>query len=225
MTLEQIATSFGHFGLASISESPTLTLRQLTKYTRAVARYLMAFALAACVTYVAALCGVVASQRSKPITSPRFSDYAINVYEGKHVRPKLDNIRYRGEYIPCKYSVVSRLQDVKPNFSGHYVLQECSCGSGCITIFVWDVKTGVVFNNAPFSSLEIGPYLQFRPPMRFRGLSYREDSSLLIAEGCFDQDLHPQRRDCSRRFYRWVDNAFTQVGEEPLAAPPLSTRP
>jgi hypothetical protein len=92
---------------------------------------------------------------------------------------------------------------MKPNFAGNYIIAGCTCGSGCHYLLMWDARTGEVIRNLPVGTIDVGPY-SGAPIITYAGETHRVDSNLLVLEGCFDQDAHPERRDCGRYFYLWT---------------------
>ena len=74
------------------------------------------------------------------------------------------------------------------NFAGHLVLVAHSCGSGCIEADFVDMLSGRVLHNDGFGSLLVGPFRsKSGDTFQYRGLTFRADSRLLMAEGCFCQ--------------------------------------
>jgi len=98
-----------------------------------------------------------------------------------------------------------------PNFAGHFTIAPWSCGSECISMVVIDAKSGLIYRSAPFGSLVTpgrGTDLMF---------SYRLNSSLLIAEGCFDEDLRASQGkppDCGRKVYNWTSSGFVLLSHK-----------
>src|SRR5262245_17699393 len=122
-------------------------------------------------------------------TTPRFEDFPA---QPSHNRPapalvgKADAFR-------------TRIRDgakAGPNFAGHYTGVTVGCGSGCMSFVVVDAVTGRVFYVSPFAILGL-PYEGTAEGRDYRGLVFRIDSSLLVADGC------PEDKDCGTRYYRW----------------------
>lgn len=74
----------------------------------------------------------------------------------------------------------------------------------------------------PIGTIEVGPYLEESKVINYAGERHRADSNLLVVEGCFDQDAHPKRRDCARRYYVWTDERrFVLLLREATRVPKL----
>lgn len=165
------------------------------------------------------------------VTKPKFENFRVApVYHEVAVPPQflsgdLDSLplpesdpKCINPYLPNEYS------NKRANFAGHFVLAQCSCGSGCGYMFVWDAKNGKVYHTMPYGALEIGPYVYDGHSIVFKGLIFRVDSNLLIAEGCFDQDAHPTVRDCARRYFTWNGARFTRIYSERILTPSPVTK-
>jgi hypothetical protein len=44
------------------------------------------------------------------------------------------------------------------NFAGHYVLDACTCGSGCHYLLMRDAMTGKFYQQVPPGVIDVGPY-------------------------------------------------------------------
>jgi hypothetical protein len=91
-----------------------------------------------------------------------------------------------------------------PNFAGHYTVVSWGCGSSCFQLAVVDAITGRVYD-APFSVMTYP--LSVEDP-----LHYRVNSSLLVLQGC------PEEDNCATRFYRWDNGKLTLLSTTPLPA-------
>ena len=97
-----------------------------------------------------------------------------------------------------------------PNFAGHYTIAEWGCGTSCVSLAVIDAETGVVhegpFGALPNALLAYGKALRYdrdaKGEYQYDELSYRLNSSLLIARGC------PNDRNCAAYFYEWTGTQF-----------------
>jgi hypothetical protein len=105
-----------------------------------------------------------------------------------------------------------------PNFAGHYTIVSWGCGSGCVSFVVADAISGNVYHAVPFVALGI-PYQGTASGREFKGLDYRPNSSLLIADGCpenqdsTDEDFE---KDCATRYYKWQQNRFVLLASTPV---------
>jgi hypothetical protein len=98
-----------------------------------------------------------------------------------------------------------------PNFAGHYTIAQWSCGTGCSSSVMVDAQTGQLYRKMPYGTLDTSG-------TKYTGLSFRVDSSLLIVEGCIDNDQREQP-DCSRSYYRWSAPRFVLLRKVPLLIP------
>lgn len=137
---------------------------------------------------------------------PKFTDYEVaTVYRGPVRSPEFGDLnRYSGTDLRCFGEMPSYYAAMPVNFAGHFVVDACSCGSGCSYLFLWDAKSGEVYRDLGFGPIEVGPYLSAgRPPLTYHGFRYRPDSNLLIADGCFEDSC-----DCATRYYVWTGTRF-----------------
>jgi len=176
----------------------------------------------------------IATRSDTPQThAPSFSKYpARSVYKGKVSPPRFrkglnpgdapfpdgdphcgwDNDGFFGRYYGA----------MKPNFAGNYIIKGCTCGSGCHYLLMWDARSGEVVRNLPVGTIDVGPYVQETPVINYTGERHRVDSNLLVLEGCFDQETHPERRDCARYFYVWTKQGkFELLSKESTRVPRL----
>jgi hypothetical protein len=107
-----------------------------------------------------------------------------------------------------------------PNFSGHYTIAEWGCGSGCISFAIVDAVSGRLKYPVPFVGLGI-PYMGTATGRNYKGLEYRLNSSLLIADGCPENEDSTDadfEKDCGTRYYKWDDKQFLLI--RTVAVPP-----
>jgi hypothetical protein len=107
------------------------------------------------------------------------------------------------------------------NFAGHFVIDACTCGSGCHYLYMWDALSGKVYLNFPSMPIDVGPYGDgvVSPRITYKGEEYYVNSSLLILEGCVEQTC-----DCARRYYNWNGSQFRLILTEPTRMPPSCTK-
>jgi hypothetical protein len=150
---------------------------------------------------------------------PSFRDYRVsNIYRGRVKAPDFGDLsHYSGTDVRC-FGEEPNSYTAKPaNFSGHFVIDTCSCGSGCHYLFIWDALSGKVYREFPFGSINIGPYYglgSIGPPIRYKGEDFRVDSSLLIVESCIEGKC-----DCAKRYYTWDGQRFNLVLKKPARMP------
>lgn len=63
-----------------------------------------------------------------------------------------------------------------------------------------DAEDGKVSWKVPFGILSVPQGTE--PGRDFQGLQYKQDSRLLIADGC------PEERDCGTHYYVWAEGEF-----------------
>jgi hypothetical protein len=100
-----------------------------------------------------------------------------------------------------------------PNFAGHFTIAQWGCGSGCISFAIVDAVSGQLNYPIPFVGLGI-PYMGTATGRDYKGLEYRLDSSLLIADGCpEDEDSTDAdfEMNCGTRYYKWEANRFVLI--------------
>jgi hypothetical protein len=118
------------------------------------------------------------------VKSPQFSDYQVpKVYRGKTVAPKFgDPAHYHGTDLRCFGADPQDYAGRRANFAGHFVIDTCTCGSGCHYLFMWDAVNGRFYGRLPIGAIDIGPYGlgSIDRPVKYRGEEYRVDSALLI---------------------------------------------
>ena len=147
---------------------------------------------------------------------PRFEDFPVSaVYHGPVKPPDFgDTDRFQGTDVRCFADPVFPASPgfyagEQVNFSGHFVISTCTCGSGCHYLYMWDAISGKFYQRLPPGVIDVGPYTRrgAEPP----GIIYRDDryqvnSSLLIVEGCVEDTC-----DCANRYYRWTGNQFKLI--------------
>jgi len=96
-----------------------------------------------------------------------------------------------------------------PNFGGKFTIINISCGTGCGYIAVLDQATGAITVDMPFFSLLVGPFqVKAKGERSLAGLSYRLDSRLMVAEGCFDT-TDGRKGHCSTDYFLWNGKRFS----------------
>ena len=158
----------------------------------------------------------------QPAKPPRFEDYPITgIYKGPVKPPHIgDPKQYSAVDLHClgADSADYSYAKVRSNFAGHFVVESCTCGSGCSYLYMWDALNGkLYYSNFPSMPIDVGPYGDADNPVQiiYAGEEYRPDSSLLILEGCVEDTC-----DCGRRYYHWNGKQFKLVFREPVRMPP-----
>ena len=131
----------------------------------------------------------------------RFEDYpATPLFRGTPAHPRF--------VTPGQRQFRTAIEDEAkqgPNFAGRFRLVEWGCGTGCISIAVVDLLSGIVsdgpFGRLPKATIYLGP----PPDPDTTGLFFRSDSRLLIASGC------PNWKDCGVYYYDWNGISFRLI--------------
>jgi hypothetical protein len=163
----------------------------------------------------------VAQPPNQPVKAPRFENYPVsNIYQGPVKPPNFGNPRqYHGTDFSCfggdaaGYSYAK----VRANFAGHFVIDGCSCGTGCHYLYMWDALTGKFFRDFPAMPIDVGPFSDGATTSfpDYKGEEYRIDSSLLIVDGCVEETC-----DCGKRYYMWTGRQFKLILKHKTIPPP-----
>ena len=150
---------------------------------------------------------------------PQFVDFPVSkVYRGRAALPKFGHpSQYQGTDLRCFGADRQSYADKRANFAGHYVIDACTCGTGCRYLFMWDALNGNFFGRLPIGVINIGPYGfgSVDRPVEYQGEQYRVDSRLLIVDGCVEDTC-----DCAMRYYRWDGRRFRLFLKTPSRVPP-----
>jgi hypothetical protein len=138
---------------------------------------------------------------------PRFSDFKVKeIFRGKRAAPtvKPDKREYPG------FRAVLEDADKPPDFAGKYVISQDTCGSESIRLMIADAASGAVY--------EI--FCIFHSDYRTRhdlptGIEYREDSSLLIAHGCWDDN----KPECGDHYFTMTRRGLQEIRWIPFSPP------
>ncbi|HLK05304.1 MAG TPA: hypothetical protein VKT53_12760 [Candidatus Acidoferrum sp.] len=139
---------------------------------------------------------------------PRFEDFRVgDVFQGRH--PK---IVWPDGFDPSEpahdrlvFAAQSTVQK-KPNFAGHYGIAEYSCGTNCAELVIVDLKSGAVLENSPYTTIE--SHFDSKKGASYEGISFRRQSRLLIASGCFDWDVPTSSRECGTKYFEFKNAKF-----------------
>lgn len=144
--------------------------------------------------------------------SPR--DYPALVYRGRvHLpifpvfpngKPKFDP-KCVSDDAPKRQAY---FEHARVNFAGTWVLETCSCGSGCSYLYMWNARTGELYRNFPFRGIQLG-----LNTANWRGLVFTPASRLLITEARIDD---PRARPNQRCYYLWTGKRFVLLFQHPL---------
>jgi len=151
---------------------------------------------------------------------PKFEEYRVStLYGGASKAPDVASMDIY-EIHACFGGSPQGFAGSSVNFAGHFVIQACSCGSGCHYLVMWDAITGRMFYLQPplgaSGAIDVGPYEDGRtsPSLVYEGEHYQSDSALLIIEGC-----HEQTCDCAKRYYRWTGSEFKVILKHSVLMP------
>ena len=101
------------------------------------------------------------------------------------------------------------------NFASHFVIDVCTCGSGCHYLFMWDAVNGKFYERLPPGVIDVGPFDTAKTEsVSYKGEEYRANSSLLVVEGCVEDTC-----DCATRFYKWTGTRFQLIRKQPVRMP------
>ena len=152
---------------------------------------------------------------------PKFADFAVKtIFHGVPAQPRFTR-RGQNSFPDADERYRESVEfDARegPNFAGGYTIARWSCGTECSSMVVVDARTGTIYRDAPFGTLDTSRHMKTDGP-KYAGLSFRKDSSLLIVEGCFDADFREangKRPDCSRSYYQWVAPRFKLLLKLPV---------
>ena len=144
-------------------------------------------------------------------TQPSFEDYPVSkIYRGRVKRPAFGHIEGRCFTDPDLYA------SEQVNFAGHFIIDSCTCGSGCHSLFMWDVMTGKFYSLLPPGIIQVGPFGAEGPAtsLTYKGEQFRKDSSLLIVDGCVEDTC-----DCATRYYVWKGTRFKMISRQRVPMP------
>jgi hypothetical protein len=161
---------------------------------------------------------VVVSPTAYSYEIPRFEDHPVpTIYHGEVKSPAFGHAdQYSGTDVRCFGGDPREYAKQSVNFSGHFVISSCTCGSGCHYLFMWDAETGRLYREFPFAAIEVGPFSgEGSPGLTYKGEQYRLDSNLLVVEGCRGETC-----DCATRYYLWSGTRFDQILKQPVRLPP-----
>lgn len=164
---------------------------------------------------VLALSAIIPCRAEK---SPVFSEYAVRrVYEGPVKPPDFGDLRqYDGTDIRCFDPSLPFARE-HVNFAGHFVIDSCTCGSGCHYLFMWDAQTGKFYRDLSFRPIDVGPYIDGAARVEYKGEQHVANSTLLIVDGCFEQTC-----DCGTHYYHWNGKLFEPLTKIPRLPPQCS---
>ena len=134
-----------------------------------------------------------------------FAKYAVSVKRvARPARPRLTTGLMRN------YRTQILQQAAKgPNFAGHYTIASWSWGVACSAFVVVDTHTGVVVADP-----EVCNIITFSEHPR-RGLIYRKDSRLLVADGAISGVKDDGRYDADSTYYfEWTGSHFQRVSNK-----------
>jgi hypothetical protein len=185
-----------------IPHSVTSTLTDLS------CRRLFVLTLAVCVFLLTGF-----GQVSAP---PSLEDYPVpQIYRGSVKPPDFGSLdKYDGTDLRCYGANPSEYSKSKVNFAGHFVIQACSCGTGCHYLFMWDATTGKFFGRLPPGVIDIEPYGIDNPDRARYREAYAAASSLLVVGGCIEGSC-----DCALRYYKWNGSGFELIYRRPEPPP------
>jgi len=153
--------------------------------------------------------GALCAQADADSKEPRFEDYPADVVT--HLKPAAPIFKTGGQR--RFRSMIREALEKGVNFAGHYTVAEWGCGSGCVQVAVVDAQTGEAYDG-PFGALP-RTHVSLIPNVEAdkTGLSYHEDSFLLVVRGC------PNEKDCGAYFFEWTGSQFKLLRKIPIKTP------
>lgn len=140
---------------------------------------------------------------------PSFDQYPAtgSKFSGKPAAPVLKTANDR------KFRTMIRTAAAAgPDFAGHFTVAEWGCGAGCVSVAIVDAATGAVYR-PPFRFLNwaLRKYEDKYPSNddKFKEVTYRLDSRLLVARGC------PDEGECASYFWEWTGSQFKLIRKVP----------
>ena len=160
--------------------------------------------------------GFIYGQAPRP-DRPNFRDYPVGkVFGGPTTPPHIGSLsQYSGTDLRCFGADPSFFREMHVNFAGHYVLDACTCGSGCHYLYLWDAVTRRLYRDLPLGEINLGPYGTFPHLTTFRGERYHAESTLLIVNGCREETC-----DCGTWYFNWESEHFSLIRKRPSRRPP-----
>jgi len=159
---------------------------------------------------------------SESATLLHFEDYPVTrIYKGRVKPPAFGNPdQYGGTDLRC-FTDPELYATERVNFAGHFVIESCTCGSGCHYLFMWDAMTGKLYARLPPGVIQVGPFGAEGPAtsLTYKGEQFHKDSSLLIVDGCVEDTC-----DCATRYYVWNGAQFKLISRQPVRMPPKCTQ-
>ena len=158
---------------------------------------------------------------SSPLESqrrvPRFEDYPVaTTYRGESRPPNVSGMD-EFEVHSCFGDDPAAYANKQPNFAGHYIVQSCSCGTGCHSVVLWDAATGrTIGGGLPFGAINVGPFSGNgnEAQILYGGEQYGHESTLMIVDGCLSESC-----DCATRYYNFARGQFRLILTQSVRLP------
>jgi hypothetical protein len=141
--------------------------------------------------------GVTAAEAPDKSALPRYADHPVKEqFSGKPASPDLKSDPEAKRFA----SVLSEGTKNGPNFAGSYTIVQWGCGAGCQSFMIVDAKNGSI--HTPRFSAE-------------RGLCFRKDSSLLIADPITREFLvnNVVPEQYKTNYYLWDGKKLSPIAE------------
>ncbi|MEP6540498.1 MAG: hypothetical protein ABJF23_34565 [Bryobacteraceae bacterium] len=150
-------------------------------------------------------------------SAPSFENFhASSARDSKLVAPRFKEGLWPYDDPKFREAVIAEAAS-GPNFAGKLSIVKVGCGTGCMYIAVLDQETGAISVDMPFYSLLVGPFSSNNNGNKtFSGLSYRIDSRLMVAEGCFDSTDGRKKGRCSTDYFVWSGKRFILLKRIPI---------
>lgn len=159
---------------------------------------------------VISFCAVSIAQNQEPASAIPFSQFAVHkIYKDG---PKA--INFPKSWRPWRNRIWNAAAR-GPNFAGRYTIAVWECGHSCAQAVMVDLSTGKPYR-LPFETLEMPD--SGRESSDFRGIDYRVDSRLLVADGCPIPYGQKTPSECGTRYYEWNGRGYKQLRFDPHSA-------
>jgi len=138
-------------------------------------------------------------------TIPRFEDFSVPT-----PLPSRQGPTYVANHVPDFQKEIFDVARQGPDFAGHFVVEQFTCGSGCTSFVIVNLRTSEVFRNdfnVAYSFCADG----YEPGAE---LVYRPDSRLLIVNGAIETLSRTKGEvdgPCGHFYFLWDGRSLKQI--------------
>jgi len=145
---------------------------------------------------------------------PRFEDFRVRTPLPRRSTPAIIGRRENATNAQFNRRIREAANE-GPNFAGHYVVVEWSCGLPCVSFVLADVRTGNIYYPRFSGVGHCGPLDPRQPQL----LSFQLESRLLIVRGSPEIDDSKTQTfsegPCRTYYYLWNGNSLKLVRSAP----------